>query len=229
MAKHFDLEEQEQLDQLKHFWARYGMAITWALIVVLGAFAAWNGYQLWERRQSAQAAALYDEVERAANTGDTALLQRAAADIRDKFGRTTFASQAALLEARVMDDKAKPDEAIAALRWLAGSGADDGYMAVGKLRLAALLVETKKQDEALTALSGSVPASFEPLVADRRGDIYMSQGKRAEARTEYTRAHGLLEAGSELRQLIEIKLNALGVDPTTLKGNAVAGTTEIAK
>ena len=44
MAKHLDLEEQEQLDELKHFWKQYGNLITWGLIVVFGAIAAWNGY-----------------------------------------------------------------------------------------------------------------------------------------------------------------------------------------
>ena len=229
MAKHFDLEEQEQLDQLKHFWAKYGSPITWLLVLVLGAFAAWNGYQLWDRRQSAQASALYDEVERAAQSGDTALLERAAGDMREKFGRTTFASQATLLEARVLDEKSKSDAAIAALRWLTDNGADDGYKAVARLRLAALLLETKAYDDALKALSAKVPASFESLVADRKGDVYLAQGKREEARTEFKRAHDQLEPGSELRQLLEIKLNALGVDPMTLKGNAPAGATEKAK
>ena len=229
MAKHFDLEEQEQLDQLKHFWAKYGSPITWLLVLVLGAFAAWNGYQLWERRQSAQASALYDEVERAAQSGDVALLERAGADMRQRFGRTTFASQAALLEARVLDEKSKPEAAIASLRWLMDNGADDGYKAVARLRLAALLLETKAYDDALKALSGNVPASFEALVADRKGDVLLAQGKRAEARAEFTRAHDRVEPGSELRQLIEIKLNALGVDPMTLKGNAPTGATEKAK
>ena len=58
MAKHLDLEEQEQLDQLKHFWAKYGNAITWVLIVVMGSFAAWNGWNWWQRNQGAKAAAL---------------------------------------------------------------------------------------------------------------------------------------------------------------------------
>jgi len=49
MAQHLDLEEQEQLDELKHFWKQYGNLITWALIAVLSAFAAWNGYQYWQR------------------------------------------------------------------------------------------------------------------------------------------------------------------------------------
>ena len=54
MANHLDLEEQEQLDQFKHFWKQYGNAITWVLIAVLGSFAAWNGYQWWNKRQAEQ-------------------------------------------------------------------------------------------------------------------------------------------------------------------------------
>ena len=45
MANQLDLEEQEQLDQLKHYWKQYGNMITWVLIAVLGAYASWNFYQ----------------------------------------------------------------------------------------------------------------------------------------------------------------------------------------
>ena len=65
-TQHLDLEEQEQLDQLKHFWKQYGNLITWVLIAVLGAYAGWNGYQYWQRSQAAQASALYGEIERLA-------------------------------------------------------------------------------------------------------------------------------------------------------------------
>ena len=59
MAKALDLEEQEQLDQIKHFWKKYGNLISWVLIVILGGYAAWNGYQYWERTQAAKAASLF--------------------------------------------------------------------------------------------------------------------------------------------------------------------------
>ncbi len=61
MANHLDLEEQEQLDQLKHFWKQYGNPITWLLIVVLGSVAGWNFYQYWQRSQASQAAIMFDE------------------------------------------------------------------------------------------------------------------------------------------------------------------------
>ena len=69
MSTPLDLEEQEQLDDLKHFWKQYGNFITWFLIVVMGTYAGWNGYQYWQKQQSAKAAALFDEVERAALSG----------------------------------------------------------------------------------------------------------------------------------------------------------------
>src|SRR5512133_3761939 len=100
MANQLDLEEQEQLDEIKHFWNTYGNLITWVVIVVFGAIAAWNGWNYWQRTQSAQASAMYDEVERAAMAGDVTHLERAFSDMKDKFGRTSFAQQAGLLTAK---------------------------------------------------------------------------------------------------------------------------------
>ena len=51
MASHLDLEEQEQLDELKHFWKRWGDLITWVLIAVLGGYAAWMGWQSYQGKQ----------------------------------------------------------------------------------------------------------------------------------------------------------------------------------
>ena len=81
MASHLDLEEQEQLDQLKHFWNRYGNAISWVLIVIFGGFAAWNGYQYWEGRKAEKVAVLYDEIERAVKAQDMQKLGRVQVDI----------------------------------------------------------------------------------------------------------------------------------------------------
>lgn len=217
MARHLDLEEQEQLDQLKHFWNQWGNLITWVLIVVFGSFAAWNGWQWWDRRQAVQAAALYDEVDKAATAGDTAKLQLAVKDIEDKFGRTAYAAQAALLAGKVLADKGQADGAKAALQWVASEARDDGYKAVARLRVASMLADAKAYDEALKQLAGSFPKEFEPLAADRRGDIYKLQGKAAEARAEYTKAWQGLSAGTDYRTLVEVKLTALGVDVQALK------------
>jgi predicted negative regulator of RcsB-dependent stress response len=217
MARHLDLEEQEQLDELKHFWNQWGNLITWFLIAVFGAYAAWNGWQYWQRTQAVQASALYDEVERAATGGDTGRLEQALKDMQDKFGRTTYAQQAGLLAAKALADKGKVDAAKAALQWVAGEAADEGLQALARLRLAGLLVDAKAYDEALKQLSAGMPKEFEGLAADRRGDIYNLQGKKDQAKAEYLKAWQGLAAGTEYRTLVEVKLTALGTDVSTLK------------
>jgi predicted negative regulator of RcsB-dependent stress response len=213
MANHLDLEEQEQLDSIKHFWKQYGNLITWALIAVLGVFASWNFYQYWQRSQAAQAAAMYDEVERAALSGDLSKVDRAFTDMRDKFPGTTYAQQAGLLVAKVNFEAGKPDVAKSALAWVADKSSDEGYQAIARLRLAGVLVESKAYDEALKLLSSDYPGHFQALAADRKGDIYALQGKATDAKAAYEIAYKGLEDRTEYRRLIEVKLNALGVSP----------------
>ncbi|MBC7394080.1 MAG: tetratricopeptide repeat protein, partial [Variovorax sp.] len=105
MATPLDLEEQEQLDQLKHFWTTYGSLITWVVLIAAGAFMAWNGWQYLQRTKAAQAAALYDELERGAQAGDTARIERALADMKEKFAGTAYAQQAGLLAAKTLHEK----------------------------------------------------------------------------------------------------------------------------
>ncbi len=212
MANHLDLEEQEQLDQLKHFWKQYGDLITWVLISIMGAYAAWNGYAYWQRTQSAKASALYEEVERAAQANDLSKLERAFGDIQAGFGSTAYAQRAGLLAAKIFYDGNKTDAAKAALTWVAEKSSDEGFSAVAKLRLAGVLVEAKGYDDAIKMLSGRFPHAFEALVADRKGDVFALQGKSAEAKAEYAKAYAAFDAASDYRKLVEFKLNSLGVD-----------------
>ena len=213
MANHLDLEEQEQLDQLKHFWKQYGNLITWALIATLGTFAAWNLYQRWQISQAAQAAAMYEEVERIVTGGDVTKLDRAFGDMKDRFPTTTVAQQSGLMAAKVYFEAGKADEAKAALSWVADKSSDTSYQAVARLRLAGVLMQSKDFDGAFKQLSNTFPPEFGALVADRKGDIYSLQGKKDEARSEYQKAYSLFDERADYRRLVEIKLNSLGVNP----------------
>jgi predicted negative regulator of RcsB-dependent stress response len=213
MATHLDLEEQEQLDELKHFWKRWGDLITWLLIAVLGSYAAWMGWQSYAAKQALQSAALYDTVERSAISGDTALLDRSLSDIKDKFASTTYAQQAALLAARVYQDKDRKADAKAQLAWVIEKASDEGYQALARLRLAALLIDDKAYDEARKQLTAKSPQAFAPLMADRLGDLAMLQAQPAQAVQHYQTAWKGFEPNAEYRRLVAVKLAALGSDP----------------
>jgi predicted negative regulator of RcsB-dependent stress response len=213
MAQSLDLEEQEQLDQIKHFWNRYGNAITWALIVVFGSFSAWNGWQYWQRKQALGASVLYDTIERAVADKNTQLTERAFADLKNQFSSTTYAQQGALLAASGLSSAGKPEQAKAALVWATEQKGDEGLQALARLRLAALALAANAPEEAVKWLEAPVPTEFSGLAADRLGDAYLAQGKKAEARAAFEKAYQLLDEKAEYRQLVEVKLNALGFDP----------------
>ena len=181
----------------------------------MGGFAAWNGYGYWQRSQSAKASALYDEVERAVVMGDVSRVDRALSDMKDNFGSTLYAQQAALLAAKTFQQIDKPDQALSALNWVADHSSDESYAQIARLRLVSLLLQSRSYDEALTKLSKPFAPAFAPLAADLRGDVLSAQAKPQEAIAAYGEAWQKMEEGHEYRRLIEAKLNALGVHPNS--------------
>ncbi len=218
MSSHLDLEEQEQLDELKHFWKQYGNAITWVLIAVMGSYVGWNGYQYWQRQQATKASALFDEVERTAASGDVAKLERSLGDMKERFPQTTFAAQSALLAAKVFQQNEKMEAAQSVLKWASENAADEASAQLARIRLANLQAQQKSFDEALKTLSKPFTPAFAGLAADVQGDISVAQNKPAEAVKAYSDAWTQLADNAEYRRLVAAKLNALGVDPTLAKG-----------
>lgn len=212
MAAHLDLEEQEQLAELKHFWKNWGNLISWVLIAVLGSYAAWNGWQYWQRNQAAKASALYDEVEKSVLSQDLPRIERSVADMKDKFGSTQYAHQAGLLAARTLAEKGKPEQARALLAWVAADAPEAALRELARLRLAALQWDTQSADEALKTLQADFSADMAPLAADLKGDLLLSKGQNAEAVAAYQQAYKGLVAGSEYRRVVQAKLGALGVE-----------------
>lgn len=213
MATNLDLQEQEQLDAVKAFWKRYGNLITWLLVVVMGAFAAWNGWNWWERDQAMKSGAMYDELERAVQAGDAAKTARIYADLKERFPRTAYAQQGALATAKLQFDQGQLDAARDTLAWVAEKGIEEEIRTVARLRLAALQVEAKQYDAALKTLDAATAPTFEALVADRRGDVLAAQGKPELARAAYQTAWAAMSDKVDYKRLVEAKLTSLGAAP----------------
>lgn len=206
----YDLEEQEQLATLKAWWNQYGNLITWLVIIALAAYAGWTGWNYYQRNQAAQASQLYEELQKAAGSKDNGKVQRAAADMTAKFGGTAYAQMAALTAAKSAFDANDMKTAKVQLQWVMDNGASDEYKAIAKIRLAGILLDEKAYDEGLKLLAGDFPAQFAGAVADRKGDILVAQSKIDDARAAYKAALEKTDEKNPARQLIQLKLDALG-------------------
>ncbi len=208
----YDLEEQEQLDSIKAWWAKYGNLVTWVVIIALAAYAGWTGWNTYLGRQSAQASVLYEEQQKSLAAKDNAKVQRAASDIQDKFSGTSYAQMSALVAAKSAFDANDVETAKKQLQWVIDHGRGKEYKAIAAVRLAGVLLDAKAYDEALKVLAGDYPAQFAGAIADRRGDVLLAQGKRDDARAAFKLALEKTDAKDPGRQLIQIKLDAIGGD-----------------
>ena len=206
----YDHEEQEQLDALKAWWKQYGNLVTWLLIAVLAAFSAWRGWGLYQAKQSAQAATLYEEVEKAIAGKDQARVTRATSDIEDKFGGTYYAQMAALASAKFAFDSNDLKQAKVHLNWVVDHGKVEQFKALAKIRMSAILLDEKSYDEALKQLSGDFPVEFASSVADAKGDILVAQNKIEDARVAYQLALDKSTDQNPAHALIQLKLDAIG-------------------
>jgi len=221
MASHLDLEEQEQLEQVKAFWKRWGNLITWVLTAALAAYAAWQGWNWYQRDQAAKASAMYEEFDRAAAAQDLDKAAAAAGDLKARFAGTGYAAQANLQVAKLQLDKGKADDAKQSLSWVAEQGSEPAYRDLARLRLAGLQLDAKAYDEAAKTLDAIKSPEFAALVADRRGDALLLQDKRDAAKAEYQKALAGLEKTQDYRRVVEAKLATLGV-PTAVEATGAA-------
>jgi predicted negative regulator of RcsB-dependent stress response len=215
----YDLEEQEQLADLKAFWNKYGNVLTWVLIIVLGSYAGYNYWNYYQRSQAADASVLYDELQKSLTANDNAKVQRIAADIETKFARTAYGPMAALAAAKGAFDASDLKTAKTQLQWAIEHGSED-YKSIAKLRLAGVLLDEKAYDEGLKLLATDFLPQFAGAVADRKGDILVAQNKLVEARAAYVAALAAMEKKNPGRQLVEVKLESIGGTVATPKAPA---------
>jgi len=205
----YDLEEQEQLAALKAWWKENGGGILLGATLVLAAIAAWNGWMWYQRSQSAQAAVLYDTLQKAARANDLKTTRETAGAILENFPRSAYASLAALVSAKVHFQAGDLKTARAQLQWVIEHAGSDEIRSIAALRLASVLLDDNEPDAALKILEAKPHPGFEALYASQRGDILATQKKRSEARAAYKAALEKAEAGA-LRDALRLKLEALG-------------------
>ena len=206
----YDLEEQEQIDAIKAWWNDYGKLVMIVAIALLLAIAAFQGWRYYRGQQAERAAILYSQMNEADRAGDAKRIRDIAGQIIERYGSSQYAGMAALAAAKAGVATGEMEDAKKKLQWATDNAKEAEMRDVARLRLAALLLDEKKFDEALKLLAVKPADAFAMLYADLRGDVLSAQGKPAEARTAYQEALGKGDPKGNYSRLVEVKLDALG-------------------
>ena len=205
-----DLQEQEQVDALKSWWKDNGKWVIGAVVIVLLGFSGMQFWKNYKAQQAGEAAKLYAEVMKQTMTNDPKRVNDAVAALVDKFGSSAFAPRAQFVAAQTNLLAKDPSRAKIQLQWVIEHAAEPNLQDAARLKLASVLLDEKKYDEALAQLNSAHPEAFTGLYADLKGDVLSAQGKTEEARAAYKQALDKIEAKSMYRNLIQLKLDGLG-------------------
>ncbi|MBN8282053.1 tetratricopeptide repeat protein [Zoogloea sp.] len=211
----FDLEEQEQISQIKGWWEQYGTVVTAIAVVAALASVGWQGWNWYRGKQGAEASALYGVVQQAVAERNAQKAREAAGTIIEKYSGTPYADLAALMSAKVQSDVGDLKNARVPLAWAAEKANDPALRSLARLRLASVLLDEKAYDEALAQVQAPVDADMAARFADLKGDILVAKGKPEEARAAYKEAVDALAGAtkseaSALREIAQAKLDAVG-------------------
>jgi predicted negative regulator of RcsB-dependent stress response len=206
-----DLEEQEQVEELKAWWKQHGTLISALVLGVALAFAGWQGWRWYQASQASQASVLYDTVAKAAQANDAKALRDAAGTLVESYPRTLYASRGALVAARYSFDRNDLKTAKAQLQWVMERSPSEDFRALARLRLAAVLLDEKAYDEALQLLQEQPAPAYEAHYAALRGDILLAKNQIEPAKAAYQLA---LEKSDKkdgaFHESVRMRLEALG-------------------
>ena len=212
-----DLEEQENLANLKSFWSRYGNYIIGVITVALLVYAGMSAWKWYQRDQAADAGKLYETLINSISKNEKDKTYLAAEDLQKKYGGTSYAAMGSLVAAKVAMDSNDATKAQSYLKWTANQASDDSFRALAQLRLLGILIDQGTEaslKEADQLLKEKAVKGFEPLWIERRGDWYLVQTKIPEARTEYLKAMKAMQSDKafpeDARGLLKVKIDAVG-------------------
>ena len=206
-----DLEEQEQLEELKAWWNRHGTLILGVVVAVLVAFVGWTAWKKYEVGEAARASVLYETLAKAAQAGDAKALRDAGGTLVESYPRTLYASMGALVAARFYFDRNDLKNAKAQLQWAIEHAPSDDFRDLARLRLGAVLLDEKAYDEALKLAEAPHGSAYDAQFAALKGDVLAAKSQPAEAKTAYMLAlEKSAKEDAAFRESVRMRMEALG-------------------
>lgn len=214
----YDLEEQEQLEELKTWWKLHGAAVTAVIAALAIALVSWQGWQWWQKSQAMQASQLFGGMQQALAQQDVKRVRLLAGELIDKYDGTAYAGMAAMLSGKALAESGDLKSAQVQFGWAAEKAKDAGLRDLARLRQAIVLVEDRQPDEALKLLAVPPAPTFMARYLEVRGDILAAQGKVAEARQAYDAALKALadakkgedQSSAPYRDMLQVKRDSVG-------------------
>lgn len=201
---------EQELDALKSWWKENGGTLVVGIAIGLGGVFGWTWWQDHLRTQAEEASQIYQQLTGDAAVGKHDAVRSRAAAIIESYPKTGYAALAALIAAKSAFEENDFDQARRRLEWVIDNSDSASFKDMARLRLARILIEEGKPDEAMAVVESVEQEAFGASANEIRGDILITRGNAQGAREAYLQALGSGVLDGATRSRVQIKLDDLG-------------------
>ena len=222
-----NLTDEQRAAQVRGWLGNNFWYLLAGVVLGLGMLFGWRQWTSYSDARAEKASALYDELLTAVRVERTARAEEIATELARDYPGTPYRDQARLAVARMKLDRSLPDEAAHYLEQVVKESSSPGIVNIARLRLARVLIQQEKYEDALKLLGSLTDSAFEARYHEVRGDAYFAMGRADEARAEYEAALKGAGDGSMDPGFVQAKLDEIGhatpaADPAPAAGGQLA-------
>ena len=214
-----DLEQQEQMQNLKAFWKANGTWIITSLILLFLIVGSLNGWKLWNNYNKEKASKILTNLEKNIEGQNTDIALRLYQEISNDYPNTLQAGLAGLLIAKSLISDGQGDKAASILDELTNNP-QVKWLAI--VRLSNILLDLNRPGEVIEIIPEIIPDHWVGIVVDRRGDAFATLGDFESAKKDWLRALSFYNANPSNRDVarfISRKLATVEASIKELKAN----------
>jgi predicted negative regulator of RcsB-dependent stress response len=208
--------EEEQVEAIKNWWNENGKSLIVTIVVILGGYFGWNGYQDNLRADGEAASSIYQQLVNKSTKplteqteADKTEMEAVAAQLKSEFPGTLYAQFSSLYLAKFAIESNNFEGAAAELQSLVDAGEKTPVTYLAQVRLARVFIQLEKLDEALALVSMIPEPSFAVQYEETKGDVLFAKGDLAAALMSYQTARTSATALGINTQVLSRKIDDL--------------------
>ena len=206
-------DTHEQGERVKSWLRENGSAIVMGLILAFGLMYGFKQWQQWETGKRQQASAEYQVLVGFLELDNMDAAVPNYEVLKSEYPKSAYTAMASLMMAKARLQAGQLDLAERALGHAMENAQPEPVKVIARERLARVKLSQGDTAAALQLLdSAPSDTGFESQFAEIRGDIHLANGAKEQAIESYRTSLELLEEGIGNRQLLIMKLEALGAD-----------------
>ncbi|NIN36848.1 MAG: tetratricopeptide repeat protein [Gammaproteobacteria bacterium] len=199
--------EEEQIEALKKWWSDNGWALVGGVVIGLGAIFGWRGWQNHQALQAEVASDIYVDLVVEMREQRFEPARKFAEQLIQDYDSTSYASFATLMLAKIETEAGNTEAAIKHLQTVMDETGEAALKQIARVRLARLLLDSDKPDEALAMLEAGKPGKFSVAYQELKGDIYIRLGRKDDAHAAYQTALAAVKTNIKEGSLLQLKFD----------------------